>query len=90
MNSYQSTHSSINSNQNTTTTLTEATKKLDEIMPLLHQASISSNNNSMQYDGERNNNNHNNNSGVIGSNGRSNSHKSYRKRVKTKLSRKAA
>lgn len=59
-------------------------------MPLLHQASISSNS-LMQYDGERNNNNnHSNNGGAIGSNGRSNSHKSYRKRVKTKLSRKAA
>lgn len=64
-------------------TTTDANKKLDEITPLLHQASISSTN-SLEQDDETNVN-------VVNGSNRSGAHKTnYRKRIKTKLSRKTA
>lgn len=61
----------------------DANKKLEEITPLLHQASISSPNNA-DNDGERSSN-------AASSSNRNGVNKaSYRKRVKTKLSRKTA
>lgn len=65
-------------------TTTDANKKLDEITPLLNQASISSTN-SLEQDDETNVNVGN------GSNRSGGAHKTnYRKRIKTKLSRKTA
>lgn len=68
---------------NISSAVVDANKKLDEITPLLHQASISSNN-SLDQDDETSANAGN-------SSNRNGAHKSnYRKRVKTKLSRKTA
>lgn len=66
--------------------MTDTNKKLEEITPLLYQATISSTNSAEPNDGEPNA-----NANASGISGRSGSHKSnHRKRVKTKLSRKTA
>lgn len=62
-----------------------AAKKVDEIMPLLYQTSIGETD-AGHCDGETAAND--NSATINGGNARSNSHKSYRKRVKTKPSRK--
>lgn len=82
-NSFQDDNISPNGNQTTTST-TDTNKKLEEITPLLHQASISSTN-SIEHGGESSANA--NPSSTATRNG---AHKNYRKRVKTKLSRKTA
>lgn len=71
-------------NQNLTSSV-DMNKKLEEITPLLHQATISSSN-AIDQDVEQNGNINNSNNGS-----RNGSHKSnHRKRVKTKSGRKTA
>lgn len=85
-NSFPDDNSRVNGNQGVSVSTIDANKKLDEITPLLNQARISSSNsNSVEHDDEPNTNPTSNNSN------RGGNHKSsYRKRVKTKLSRKTA
>lgn len=73
----------LNGAQNVTAASIDANKKMEELAPLLHQARISSTS-PADRDGETSAN-------TSGHSNRSSSHKSsYRKRVKTKLSRKTA